>query len=211
MQSPLKKEYYEEEKPVLTLIKNDNTLRKDKEQYYLYYNSGVFPILLFIILFLCIAVIINIGLRIQNISHDRAILNLNQAISAEKDRSDRLSLKISQLKAPSVIIAAIDEKNATVLTGDNEESGAGIIEDQNMKIKEQMKEDAGNSAEFRELDVFYSQTAKDMKIASGNAADLKGDYNKNKTTDNLNFKAVTGSIKEVLLVVSEGILTFFIP
>lgn len=211
MQSPLKKEYYEVEKPVLKLVKNDNVIRKDKEEYYLYYNSGVFPILLFIILFLCLAVIINIGLRIQNLNYDKTILNLKQAIKAENDRTDRLSLKISQLRAPSTITAAIDARNNAGLTEDKEEGETEVSENQNEGLKEHMGEGSENKTEFRKLDVTYSKTAKEMKIATGNSSYFRNDYNKNKVTDNFNLKVISGNIKEVLLVVSEGILTFFIP
>ena len=79
--------------PVLKLIKNENL--NPKKDYFLYYNSGVFPILLIAILFLCVGVIINIGLRIQNMNYDKKIYSLNQIISSEKERKDRLSLKIS--------------------------------------------------------------------------------------------------------------------
>lgn len=210
MQSAAENEYYEEFNPSLTLIKNDNTVRKDKEQYYLYYNSGIFPILLFIILFLCVGVIINIGMRIQNLNYDRTILNLNQAISAEKDRSDRLNLKISQLKSPSLIASAIAIKNNTSQDASDSQKENGITgeEERNNGIDGQS---ADKGAESRKLDIFYSQTANSMDIVENNADSLNNNDSKNDNIGQINLGAVVNNIRDVLLVVSEGILTFFIP
>ncbi len=210
MQSAAENEYYEEFNPSLTLIKNDNTVRKDKEQYYLYYNSGIFPILLFIILFLCVGVIINIGMRIQNLNYDRTILNLNQAISAEKDRSDRLNLKISQLKSPSLIASAIAIKNNTSQDASDSQQENGITgeEERNNGIDGQS---ADKGAESRKLDIFYSQTANSMDIVENNADSLNNNDSKNDNIGQINLGAVVNNIRDVLLVVSEGILTFFIP
>jgi cell division protein FtsL len=210
MQNTAKNEYYEEYKPSLTLVKNDNTVRKEREQYYLYYNSGVFPILLFVILFLCVGVIINIGMRIQNLNYDRTILNLNQAIRAEKDRSDRLNLKISQLKSPSLIASAIEIKNNSVQEAADAGQDNENAEDSSTDI-EGNSQSANTGTEFRKLDIFYSRTASSMNIAKNNYDNTYKNINPAENTDKLNLGAVADNVREVLLVVSEGILTFFIP
>ncbi|HHT78399.1 MAG TPA: hypothetical protein GXZ93_01150 [Actinobacteria bacterium] len=210
MQNTAKNEYYEEYKPSLTLVKNDNTVRKEREQYYLYYNSGVFPILLFVILFLCVGVIINIGMRIQNLNYDRTILNLNQAIRAEKDRSDRLNLKISQLKSPSLIASAIEIKNNSVQEAADAGQDNENAEDSSTDI-EGNAQSANTGTEFRKLDIFYSRTASSMNIAKNNYDNTYKNINPAENTDKLNLGAVADNVREVLLVVSEGILTFFIP
>lgn len=210
MQNTAENEYYEEYEPSLTLVKNDNTVRKEKEQYYLYYNSGVFPILLFVILFLCVGVIINIGMRIQNLNYDRTILNLNQAISAEKDRSDRLNLKISQLKSPSLIASAIEAKNNSVQEVADAEQDNENADDPSAGGEDNVQS-ANTGTEFRKLDIFYSQTASSMNIAENNYDNTYKNINPVEDMDKLNLGAVADNIREVLLVVSEGILTFFIP
>ena len=210
MQSTAEQEYYEEDSTALTLVKNDNTVRKKKEQYYLYYNSGVFPILLFIILFLCIGVILNIGMRIQNLNYNRTILRLNQAISAEKDRSDRLNLKISQLKSPSLIASAIEIKNDADLKVAGAQQGDNAGDDLNIN-KENSEEPLNNATEFKELDIFYSQTANNINIAENSEGSFNNYNNQNEITNSMNLGAVASNIRDVLLVVSEGILTFFIP
>jgi len=210
MQSTAEQEYYEEDATALTLVKNDNTVRKKKEQYYLYYNSGVFPILLFIILFLCIGVILNIGMRIQNLNYNRTILRLNQAISAEKDRSDRLNLKISQLKSPSLIASAIEIKNDADLKVADAQQGDNAGSDLNIN-KENSEEPLNNTTEFKELDIFYSQTANNINIAENSEGSFNNYNNQNEITNSMNLGAVASNIRDVLLVVSEGILTFFIP
>lgn len=210
MQSTAEQEYYEENTTALTLVKNDNTVRKKKEQYYLYYNSGIFPILLFIILFLCVGVILNIGMRIQNLNYNRTILKLNQAISAEKDRSDRLNLKISQLKSPSLIASAIEIKNDADLKVAGAQQGDNAGDDLNIN-KENSEEPLNNATEFKELDIFYSQTANNMNIAENSEGSFNNYNNQNEITNSMNLGAVASNIRDVLLVVSEGILTFFIP
>lgn len=210
MQSTAEQEYYEDNSPSLTLVKNDNTVRKERQQYYLYYNSGIFPILLFVILFLCVGVIINIGMRIQNLNYDRTILSLNQAISVEKDRSDRLNLKISQLKSPSLIASAIEVKNNNILeVADGQNEGDNIDNSENNANG--TVEESVNSTEFRKLDIFYSQTANNMNIAESSHDNFNGNDLNGENNNSVNLSVVVNNIKDVLLVVSEGILTFFIP
>ena len=201
MKNLAEQEYYEEPIQNLRLVKNDNTVRREKEQYYLYYNSGIFPIFLVIILFLCIGVIINIGLRIQNFSYDRTINNLKQSINVETNRSDRLNLRISQLKSPSYLASAIEIKEA--------EEGT---ENQHNIVSKSKTNENGDSTQFKKLNILYSQTANNLNITKAELdSDNNNDNINNDLTNSIGFRSVVDNIKDVLLVVSEGILTFFIP
>lgn len=193
--------------PVLKLIKNENL--NPKKDYFLYYNSGVFPILLIAILFLCVGVIINIGLRIQNMNYDKKIYSLNQIISSEKERKDRLSLKISELKSPARIAIAMNEENESkdnideslVNTGNDE--GSKATEEGNSRTQEEKSE---NDTNLKKLDIIYSKTANDAILS-----DLQLGKNNDKSFKEVNLVLTIKNIKDVLMVVSEGILTFFIP
>lgn len=193
--------------PVLKLIKNEN--QGPKKDYFLYYNSGVFPILLIVILFLCVGVIINIGLRIQNMNYDKKIYSLNQIISSEKERKDRLSLKISELKSPARIATAMNEENesednideSSINTGKDESSKA--TEEGNSGIQE---EKSLNNTNLKKLDIIYSKTANDAILS-----DLQAGKNNDRSFKEVNLVLMVKNIKDVLMVVSEGILTFFIP
>ncbi len=57
------------------------------------------------VIFLCLGILFNIGLKIQSINYERKIFETNEMISLEKERSDRLQLKISELKSPARIIS----------------------------------------------------------------------------------------------------------
>ncbi|MHB1252719.1 MAG: hypothetical protein ACYCZ1_00960 [Candidatus Humimicrobiaceae bacterium] len=185
--------------PVLRLIKNENEAQK--KEYFLYYNSGVFPILMFVIFFLCVGVIINIGLRIQNMNYDKKIYSINQLISSEKERTDRLNLKISELKSPSRIadkVFLVNEKNTS--------SGNTVsVEEKNNTDQPEAKDIAPEGyRDFKNLDIVYSKTANDAIVSNG-----KEDYVEN--LKGVNLVSILKNSKDVLLVVSEGILTFFIP
>jgi len=199
-------------KPTLKLITNTKiSLKKD---YYLYYNSGIFPVLMVIIFFLCIGVIINIGLRIQNLNYDKKIYSINKLIDAEKERKDRLNLKISELKSPSRIagnIFMLDNLQSNANENKNIDNNKinQVKDDKSINnSQDQMNNEKSiNHVNLKNIDIFYSETANEMTIANQN----NDFYN-----DSLNFKgvnlfAIINNIKNVLMVVSEGILTFFIP
>jgi cell division protein FtsL len=185
--------------PVLRLIKNEGEIQK--KEYFLYYNSGVFPILMIVIFFLCVGVIINIGMRIQNMNYDKKIYSINQLISSEKERTDRLNLKISELKSPSRIADKVflgNEKDSnsekTVLGEEKNNTGQSEIKDTALE----------GYRNFKNLDIVYSKTANDAIVSSeeeNNVKDFKG----------VNFVSILKNAKDILMVVSEGILTFFIP
>ena len=76
----------------------------------LYSNSGPFYIMVIVILFACLGLLLNIGLKVQNINYQKDIFKLNEMIAIEEDRSDRLHLEISSLRSPSRILAAADRR-----------------------------------------------------------------------------------------------------
>src|SRR3972149_8178569 len=88
--------------PLLYLVKDPDGGR-EKENV-VYSNSGLFYIFVVVIIFACLGVLLNIGLKIQSINYQKNIYEINEMISLEKERSDRLLLKISELKSPSRVI-----------------------------------------------------------------------------------------------------------
>jgi len=221
MIDPLEDEQYtENEKPFLRVIKNDNTIHKQKEEYYLYYSSGVFPIFLVIILFLCMGVILNIGLRIQNLNYDKEISNLSQTINIEKERNDRLNLKVSELKSPALISSVLSLKEQEDSEIENQDNVNASLQttlqsnpiDNPTNITNQNKESL-DAMKFKELDISYSSIADNIVVEKEiNDIALKG-LNKDNNLENegINFGKIFNDVKNVIMVVSEGILTFFIP
>ncbi|NQT66457.1 MAG: hypothetical protein HQ569_02630 [Actinobacteria bacterium] len=161
--------------PLLYLVKKPD-IREDRENI-VYSNSGLFYIFIIVILFTCLGILLNIGLKIQSINYQKSIYEINEMISLEEERSDRLLLKISELKSPSRIIEAA--KN-----------------DLNMDM----------ARDFRIVEISDSRLENSEKI-----------YNyisKNTPTVVKNYDSFLGTIyyiQDIILVVSESVLTFFIP
>jgi cell division protein FtsL len=144
----------------------------------LYGSSGLFYVSVVIILMACLGLLLNIGLRVQNINYQNNIYDLNEMILLEEERADRLRLEISSLKAPSRIQEAAEEKIDMDTGGEFEIvelSGQGLIN--NEKI--------------------YDYIARDE------SAGLEIDYD--------NLLGTIYYIQDIVLVVSESVLTFFIP
>jgi len=203
MAEPLRKEIEQEDSYYLRLIKNEN--KSGNKDLYLYYNSGFFPILLIIIFFLCVGVIINIGLRIQNLNYDKKIYSIEQIIGSEKERQDRLELEISQLKSPLRITGFMIENNKNpenLDLADNIGKSSGINEGK--EGTEALSDTVSGDTEFKKLDILYSKTANDFSVSEISQAQAN-------TGSILGATAVINNIKDILMVVSEGILTFFIP
>jgi cell division protein FtsL len=185
--------------PVLRLVRNEQEIQK--KEYFLYYNSGVFPILMVIIFFLCVGVIINIGLRIQNMNYDKKIYSINQITSSEKERTDRLNLKISELKSPSRIADIVFLGNEKNTSSEN----AVSVEEKNNTAQVKAKDIAPEGyRNFKNLDIVYSKTANDAIVSSGKVDDVEN-------FKGVNLASILKNSKDILMVVSEGILTFFIP
>jgi len=144
----------------------------------LYGNSGLFYIVVIIILFVCLGLLLNIGLRVQNINYQKGIFELNEMISIEEDRADRLKVEISSLKAPSRILRMSENELEMQLSNNFEViglSGQGI--DNGEKILS-----------------FISREAKPA---------ITGNYD--------NLLGTIYYVQDIVLVVSESVLTFFIP
>lgn len=149
---------------------------KNRENVLLYYNSGVFPIFLVTILLLCLVILLNVGLRMQLLSYNNQIFDLERSISLEDERTDRLNLKIAELRSPNKVIAHLGEQN--------EISYANFT-----KINI-------NSAIIAQNEEFKNLSAKDHEV------EIK------------RYKSLTnavGNIRDIIMVVSESVLTFFIP
>src|SRR4030043_2734 len=106
--------YKRKSNPLLYLVKDPDGGR-EKENV-VYSNSGLFYIFVVVIIFACLGILLNIGLKIQSINYQKNIYEINEMISLEKERSDRLLLKISELKSPSRIIEAAKNDLAMNMT-----------------------------------------------------------------------------------------------
>ena len=168
-------EIYKNRRPLLYMIGGrDKAIQRPA----LYGSSGLFYVSVIIILMACLGLLLNIGLRVQNINYQNNIYDLNEMILLEEERADRLRLEISSLKAPSRIQEAAEEKIDMDTGGEFEIvelSGQGLIN--NEKI--------------------YDYIARDE------SAGLEIDYD--------NLLGTIYYIQDIVLVVSESVLTFFIP
>ena len=160
--------------PLLYLVnKQKNTGREKVIQS----RTGIFYVCMIVAIFACLGLLLNIGLKTQAINYDKKIFDNNEMISIEKERADRLKLKISELKNPDRIINVAEN-------------------DLGMKMSENIKV----------MRVVGVNLAKEEKIH---------DYIAKNPTPELkqydNFLGTIYSIKDIIMVVSEGVLTFFIP
>ena len=163
-------------RPMLYLVKGTDS--DDQAKQMLYGNSGPFYIMVIIILFACLGLLLNIGLKVQNINYQKEIFKLNEMISIEEERSDRLRLEISYLRTPSRILAAAEDD--LDMTADNDL---------------QVLEISGSSIVNNEKIFDY--------ISRENVADISGNYD--------NLLGTIYYFQDIILVVSESVLTFFIP
>ena len=168
-------EIYKNRRPLLYMIGSRD---KAIQRPVLYGSSGLFYVSVIIILMACLGLLLNIGLRVQNINYKNNIYDLNEMILLEEERSDRLRFEISSLKAPSRIQETAEEKIGMDQGGEFEIvelSGQGLIN--NEKI--------------------YDYIARDE------SAGLEVNYD--------NLLGTIYYIQDIVLVVSESVLTFFIP
>jgi cell division protein FtsL len=131
-----------------------------------------------IILFACLGLLLNIGLKVQNVNYQKDIYRLNGMIAVEEDRSDRLKLEISSLRSPSRILAAAEE--------DLEMQTEGRL---------QVVGISGDSINNNEK-IFNYISRENMPVIPGNYDNLLG---------------TIYYFQDIILVVSESVLTFFIP
>lgn len=162
--------------PLLYLAKNHNDGRDEKN--IIYSNRGLFYIIVVAIIFTCLGVLLNIGLKIQSVNYEKSVYKTNEMISLEEERSDRLLLRISELRSPSRIIEAAEN-------------------DLNMDI----------SGNFQVVEISDSGLKNNEKIYNYISNDID-------TTAVRNYDSFLGTIyyvQDIVLVVSESVLTFFIP
>lgn len=162
--------------PLLYFVKKQENYGKKKV---LQTRPGVFYILIIVVIFLCLGILFNISVKIQSTNYEKKILETNEMIYLEKERSDRLQLKISELKSPARII-----------------SKAG--NDLGMKISDNLRIMQVSGTKFK-----------------NDAEKNKNNYIEKITTVELkkydNFLGTIYGIEDIIMVVSEGVLTFFIP
>ncbi len=161
--------------PLLYLVKTERDERV--KENIVYNSSGLFYIFIIVIIFACLGVLLNIGLKIQGINYQKNIYDISEMISLENERSDRLQLKISELKSPSRIIE-VAENNLNMEMAANSE----IVEISNSGLENNEK--------------IYDYISRNANIVTKN-------YD--------SFLGTIYYIQDIVLVVSESVLTFFIP
>jgi len=166
--------FYKKNQPLLYLVNRENENGKEK---IIQTRSGFFYVMIIIVFFLSMAILLNIGLKIQAINYERKIIDVNELISIEKERSDRLALKVSELTSPKRIINVAQE-------------------DLGMQISDNIR-------------------VMEIPGASLSAEEKVQEYMAGKPSNSLNgydnFLGTINSLKDIVMVVSEGVLTFFIP
>jgi cell division protein FtsL len=166
--------------PLIYLVKRQDRTGIEKV---IHSRSGLFYVMVVIVVFFSLGLLLNIGLKIQSLNLERKILETNEMLSTEKERTDRILLKVSELKSPSRII----------------ELAAG---DFGMQISDKIS--------FMKINGVAS-------IAGANplsTADGHGNTDTKISGEAAAYDSLLGTIyniKDILMVVSEGVLTFFIP
>ncbi len=160
--------------PLLYLVnKQENTGREKVMQS----HTGIFYVCVIVVVFACLGLLLNIGLKTQTVNYDKKIFDSNEMISLEKERADRLKLKISELKNPERIIDVAENDLEMEMSG---------------SIKVMRVVEANLSKEEKIHDYLAKNSTPEVK-----------QYD--------NFLGTIYSIKDIIMVVSEGVLTFFIP
>ena len=160
--------------PLLYFDKKQENHGKKK---FLQTRPGVFYILVVVVIFLCLGILFNIGVKIQSANYEKKILETDEMIYLEQERSDRLQLKISELESPARIISKAG-------------NDLGMKISDNLKVMQISGIKLGNDAE------------KNNYVEKKTAVELKK-YD--------NFLGTIYGIEDIIMVVSEGVLTFFIP
>jgi cell division protein FtsL len=162
--------------PLLYLAKRPD---EDKDPENVIYSSrGLFYIIIIAIIFTCLGILLNIGLKIQSVSYEKSLYKINEMISLEEERSDRLLMKISELKSPSRIIEV-------------------ATNDLNMDISDDFKVVEISDSGLKNNEKIYNYISSDT-----GAAEVR-DYD--------GFLGTIYYVQDIVLVVSESVLTFFIP
>lgn len=160
--------------PLLYLVNRNEDTGREKV---IHTRSGVFYVMIIVVIFLAMGILLNIGLKIQSINYEKKIIEVNELIALENERADRIQLKIAELKSPSRVIEVAEEDLGMVISD---------------RIKIMRVSGAGLGAEEKIYD-----------FMANNPADGIKNYD--------NFIGTIYSVKDIIMVVSEGVLTFFIP
>jgi cell division protein FtsL len=160
--------------PLLYLVKKPHKYGPEK---IIQSRSGIFYVMAVIVVFFSIAVLLSIGLKIQAINYEREIISINEMIAMEQERSDRVLLKISELKSPSRIIETAEKNLGMQISND-------------IMI---MQVNGLNTSATEDVDYFTAEKTSDKVQAYDS------------------FIATVYNIRDIVMVVSEGVLTFFIP
>ncbi len=167
--------YKRRARPLLYLVKaGDN---RGTGEDVVYRESGLFYIFVIAIIFACLGVLLNIGLKVQNIDYQKEVYEINEMISLENERNDRLQLEIAELKSPERIIEIAEN-------------------DLDMDIADDSKVVKISSSGLENNEKIYNYMAKSESRVTGN-------YD--------SFLGTIYYVQDIVLVVSEGVLTFFIP
>jgi cell division protein FtsL len=175
MNSRIKEELFKRKTyPLLYLVKKPESCTEKKV---LQTRNEMSYVLIIVIVFLSLGILLNIGVKIQSVNYEKKIFETNDMLYLEKERSDRLQLKISELKGPERIISQA-------------ENNLGMKISDNLKIMQVSEVKITGDAE------------KNKFIENDNDIELKK-YD--------NFLGTIYGIEDIIMVVSEGVLTFFIP
>ncbi|MCG9479355.1 MAG: hypothetical protein K9H14_04000 [Actinomycetia bacterium] len=159
--------------PLLYLVDKS---QKGKQKI-VYSNSSLFYLIVAAVIMVCMGALFNVGLKIQNINYQEEILNLNQMISVEEERQDRLLLRVSELKSPKRILDVASQS-------------LGMEISENMEVIEVAQADIETNEQMQQY------------LAKG-PSDAAEQYN--------NFMGTIYYVQDIVMVVSESVLTFFIP
>jgi cell division protein FtsL len=140
-------------------------------------SSAMFYISMTVLIFLCLGVFLNIALEMQSINYKKKIFETDKLITLEKERSDRLQLKITELRSPARIMSKAENE-------------LGMKISDNIKIMQIAEVSSQNNSKIN-----YS-------IENDPGSDLKK-YD--------NFLGKIYGLEGIIMVVSEGVLTFFMP
>ncbi|MEA2016339.1 MAG: cell division protein FtsL [Actinomycetota bacterium] len=169
------KEYKRRAPSLLYLVKSDDKVSAGEDV--VYRESGLFYIFVIAIILTCLGILLNIGLKVQNINYRKGIYEINEMISLENERNDRLQLEIAELKSPDRIIGVAEN-------------------DLNMNIADDSRVIKISSSGLENNEKIYNYMAKSESRVTGN-------YD--------SFLGTIYYVQDIVLVVSEGVLTFFIP
>jgi cell division protein FtsL len=140
-------------------------------------SSAMFYISMTVLIFLCLGVFLNIALEMQSINYKKKIFETDKSITLEKERSDRLQLKITELRSP-----------ARIMSKAKNELGMRISD--NIKI-------------MQIADIYSQNNSKINYLIENDPGSALKKYD--------NFLGRIYGLEGIVMVVSEGILTFFIP